>query len=520
MPAASLGVGQTVLVRPGDRVPADGEIVEGASGVDQSPVTGESVPAAKGPGDPVFAGSINTEAALRVRVTKPPEDNTIARIIRLVEEAEAARSPTERFIDRFSRWYMPAVVGIAALVAVLPPLAFGQLWEVWIYRGLALLLIGCPCALVISVPASISSALSAGARHGLLLKGGAVVEAAARTTLVAFDKTGTLTRGRPQVTDVEGAAATPVQVLEFAAAVEAGSSHPLAEAVLARARAEGITVPGAADARTVPGRGAEATVAGACAFVGSPRHAREAAALTPDLEARIAALEQAGKTVAVVLRDRAVLGLIALRDEPREDAAAGMAALAELGVRPLMLTGDNDRTAAAIAGGLGMEHRAELMPDDKVAALRELVTRERVMMIGDGINDAPALATAHVGIAMGSGTDVALETADGALLRNRVTGRRRQNPACTRGDGEYPPEHRDRPRPEGHLPRDDHRRHHRPLARHPRRHRRDRAGHPQRAEAARVRSDAASPVAGPQSELRRCGVMLLSYARRLRGGEA
>ncbi|MFZ0097578.1 MAG: heavy metal translocating P-type ATPase, partial [Gemmobacter sp.] len=200
VPAASLEVGQMILVRPGDRIPADGEIFEGTSGVDESPVTGESVPKARGPGDTVFAGAINTEAALRIRVTKGPEDNTIARIIRLVEEAEEARAPTERFIDRFSRWYMPAIVAVATLVVLVPPLAFGQPWDTWVYRGLALLLIGCPCALVISVPASIASAMSAGAQRGLLMKGGAVIEAAAKVSWVAFDKTGTLTHGRPQVT--------------------------------------------------------------------------------------------------------------------------------------------------------------------------------------------------------------------------------------------------------------------------------------------------------------------------------
>ncbi len=235
VPAELLGIGQIVLVRPGDRIPADGEVIDGISGVDESPVTGESVPKPKEPGDAVFAGSINTEAALRVKVTKAAEDNTISRIIRLVEEAESARAPTERFIDRFSRIYMPAVVGVALLVAIVPPLAFAQAWDVWIYRALALLLIGCPCALVISVPASIASALSSGSRRGLLMKGGAVIEAAARITDVAFDKTGTLTHGRPRVTDVVPLGGTEAEVLSLAAAVETGSSHPLAAAILPRA---------------------------------------------------------------------------------------------------------------------------------------------------------------------------------------------------------------------------------------------------------------------------------------------
>jgi Zn2+/Cd2+-exporting ATPase len=420
VPANSLAIGNAVLVRPGDRVPADGEVIEGTSGIDESPVTGESVPRTKEPGDRVFAGSINAEAVLKVRVTRAPEDNTIARIIRLVEEAEAARAPTERFIDRFSRWYMPAVVGLAALVAVIPPLALGEAWDTWIYRALALLLIGCPCALVISVPASIASALSAGTRQGLLVKGGAVIEAAAATTLVAFDKTGTLTRGAPAVTDVVPLAAEERELLALAAAVEAGSSHPLAAAVLAAAEAESIGVEPASAGTAMPGRGLSGEVGGARVFVGSPRYAAESQAWPEEAAQRAAALEAEGKTVAAVFREGTCFGLFALRDEPRADAEAGLAALRGLGLRTVMLTGDNERTAAAIAGALGLEHRAGLLPDGKIAAIREMVAAERVMMVGDGINDAPALAAAHVGVAMGSGTDVALETADGALLRNRV----------------------------------------------------------------------------------------------------
>ena len=420
--AASLQVGQVVLVRPGDRIPADGEILEGTSGVDESPVTGESVPKTKGPGEPVFAGSINAEATLRLRVTRAAEDNTIARIIRLVEEAESARAPTERFIDRFSRVYMPAVVGVALLVVLVPPLAFGQDWGTWIYRGLALLLIGCPCALVISVPASIASALSSGARRGLLMKGGAVIEATAKISRVAYDKTGTLTVGRPQVTDVVPLSADASELLAVAAAVEAGSSHPLAEAISARAEAEGVQPLPSSGGKALPGKGVEALVAGERAWVGSPRFAAaEMGVLDSEGIRRATALEEEGKTVVVVFRPRHALGLLTLRDEPRADARKGIRQLKDLGVTSVMLTGDNARTAAAIAGSLGMEHRAELMPDDKVAEVRAMAEAGGVMMVGDGINDAPALATASVGVAMGSGTDVALETADAALLRNRVT---------------------------------------------------------------------------------------------------
>ncbi len=419
--AAALKIDQTVLIRPGDRIPADGEIIEGTSGIDESPVTGESVPNTKGPGDPVFAGSINADAALRVRVTRAAEDNTIARIIRLVEEAESARAPTERFIDRFSRVYMPTIVGVAVLVALVPPLGFGQDWGTWIYRALALLLIGCPCALVISVPASIASALSSGARRGIVMKGGAVIEAAARTTRVAFDKTGTLTAGRPQVTDLVPLAASEADMLAIAAGIEAGSSHPLAEAIRARAEAEGVKPLPATGAKAIVGKGVEAMIAGAKAWVGSPRHATESGAANDEVLAKAARLEAEGKTVVVVFRATETLGLIAMRDEARADAADAVRQLQALGISSVMLTGDNARTAAAIAGSLGMDHRAEMMPDDKVALIRDMAEHGGVMMVGDGINDAPALAAASVGVAMGSGTDVALETADAALLRNRVT---------------------------------------------------------------------------------------------------
>ena len=412
--ADSLLPGQIVLVRPGDRLPADGEIVSGQGGIDESPVTGESLPVTRGPGEAVFAGAINTEAALRIRVTRAADDNTIARIVRLVEEAETARAPTERFIDRFSRWYMPVIVGLAALVAVVPPLAFGLPWGTWAYRGLALLLIGCPCALVISVPAAMAAALSAGARRGLLMKGGAVVEAVAGVGQVAFDKTGTLTRGRPEVTDIAPLEAPADTVLALAAGIEAGSSHPLARAIRDRAAAAGL-VPQAVTAITArPGQGMQGQdAAGRMVAVLSPEAAGVAARAT------IATLEAAGKTMVAVVEAGRVLGLIALRDEPRPEAATALAQLRALGLGTVMLTGDNPRTAAAIAGGLGIDWRAGLLPADKLGAVAGLGAD--VMMVGDGINDAPALKAARVGVAMGSGTGVALETADAAILRDRLT---------------------------------------------------------------------------------------------------
>lgn len=422
VPATSLAVGQTVLVRPGDRIPADGEIKEGTSGVDDSPVTGESVPVNKGPSDSVFAGSINTEAALRITVTKTAEDNTISRIIRLVEEAEEARAPTERFIDRFSRWYMPAIVTVAALVVLVPPLAFGQHWDTWVYRGLALLLIGCPCALVISVPASIASALSTGARRGILMKGGAVIEAAAKVSRVAFDKTGTLTHGRPVVTDiVTFGTTTEAELLAVAAGVESGSSHPLAVAILNKAEEEGLTILPSRDAKALMGKGVIATVGDASAWVTSPGYAKDNAGIDDAGLAQTTVFEKQGKTAVVVFREKTSLGIIAMRDEPRADAPEAVRQLKAMGITPLILTGDNPRTAAAIAASLGMEYQANMMPEDKLGAIREMSDHGGVMMIGDGINDAPALKQASVGVAMGSGTDVALETADTAILRDRVT---------------------------------------------------------------------------------------------------
>lgn len=421
VPAEALEIGQMVLVRPGDRIPADGEIVEGTSGIDESPVTGESLPRSRGPGETVFAGSINIDAALRVRVTHEASDNTIARIIRLVEEAEEARAPTERFIDHFSRYYMPVVIVLAALVALVPPMAGGADWATWIYRGLALLLIGCPCALVISVPASIAAALSAGAQRGLLMKGGAVMEAAARTRHVAFDKTGTLTRGAPVVTDLLPAeGVTEAELLAVAAGVEAGLNHPLARAILGRAEAAGVPALPSHGARALPGLGAEAVVGEGLAWVTTPRHATAGGSITAKAVADVAALEDQGKTVVVVHRKDRALGLIALRDEPRPDAAEAVQQLRAMGLGVTMLTGDNPRTAASVAGRLGVEFRASLLPEDKLAAIRDLARGGPVMMIGDGINDAPALRQAQVGVAMGGGTDVALETADAAILRDRV----------------------------------------------------------------------------------------------------
>lgn len=421
VPAEALALEDIILVRPGDRVPADGIIISGESSIDEAPVTGESVPKRKQVNDSVFAGTINQEGALRIRVTAAAADNTISRIIALVEEAQESKAPTERFIDRFSRYYTPGVMVVAALIAVLPPLVTGQPWDEWIYKGLAVLLIGCPCALVISTPAAIAAALSAGARRGLLMKGGAVLESLGKINMVALDKTGTLTAGKPQVTDIVAAAKTEREVLELAAALEVGSSHPLASAILAKAKAEGIEPAQSSKAGAVGGKGVVGTVNGVDLFLGSPKAAAEKLALGADLDTRIIALNDEGKTVSVLLANGEVAGLIAMRDEPRPDAIEGLQALKNLGASVVMLTGDNTRTAAAIGKTLGIEPRAELLPEDKQRIVGELKASGKIVAkVGDGINDAPALAAADIGIAMGGGTDVALETADAAVLHGRV----------------------------------------------------------------------------------------------------
>nr|WP_229426724.1 heavy metal translocating P-type ATPase [Microvirga alba] len=418
----TLRIGQVVLVRPGDRVPADGRVIDGTSSVDESPVTGESIPKLKEPGTEIFSGSINHDAAIRVRVERTAQDNMIARIIALVEEAQEAKAPTERFIDRFSRFYMPFIVGLSALVALTSPVFLDGDWATWIYRGLTLLLIGCPCALVISVPAAIASSLSTAARHGLLVKGGAIVESLAKVQVVAFDKTGTLTLGRPLVTDVVSVGATTKkEVLSLAFAIERESSHPLAQAVGARAEEDEISPVAATNVRALPGRGMEGTVGSQTVFIGAPRFAAERAALDTRLIRQFEALEEEGKTVALVVIGSSVAGIMAFRDEPRADAQQGLSDLKTLGVETIMLTGDNARTGQAIGRALDVGVRAEMMPSDKSDVVRKMAESRHTLMVGDGINDAPALAAAHVGVAMGSGTDVALEAADAALLRNRVT---------------------------------------------------------------------------------------------------
>jgi Cd2+/Zn2+-exporting ATPase len=421
VPVSEVNVGETIVVRPGQKIPLDGEVVAGRSAVNQAPITGESIPVDKEPGAEVFAGSINEQGALDVRVTKHVEDTTLARIIHAVEEAQATRAPSQTIVDRFSRVYTPAVVALAVLVFVFPPLLGLGDWGTWFYRALAMLVIACPCALVISTPVSIVSGLAGAARGGVLIKGGAHLEHAGAVSVVAFDKTGTLTEGKPSVTDVLPLGGfDEAGVLRLAAAVEQGSEHPLARAVLAEARARAVTPPASTDFEAMPGRGVRASVEGRVVYLGNERLCREMGTCTPEAEEALRRFEREGKTATLLATEDGPVGVIAIADEVRPEARAAISELRAVGVRKIfMLTGDNGGTARAVAERLGVDEVcAELMPEDKVRIVRELeASGERVAFVGDGVNDAPALAAATVGLAMGAaGTDVALETADIALM--------------------------------------------------------------------------------------------------------
>lgn len=421
IPVAEVSVGETIIVRPGQRIPLDGVVSDGRSAVNQAPITGESLPVEKETGAEVFAGSINEHGLLEIRVTKLVEDTTLARIIHSVEEAQASRAPSQSFVDRFSRVYTPAVVALAVLVFILPPLLGLGGWDVWFYRALAMLVIACPCALVISTPVSIVSGLAAAALGGVLIKGGAHLETAGAVTTVAFDKTGTLTEGRPSVTDVFALGdLDESEIIGLAAAVERGSEHPLARAVLARIEADGIEPPLATEFEALMARGVRARVGDRLVFVGNERLARENGTLTAAAAIALERFESEGKTSVLVSIASEPVGVIAIADTVRAEAPAALQALRDTGVRRiLMLTGDNEGTARAVAGRLGVDaFHAELMPDDKVRIVRDLeASGERVAFVGDGVNDAPALAAATVGVAMGAaGSDVALETADIALM--------------------------------------------------------------------------------------------------------
>ena len=423
VPVEQVQVGDIILIRPGARIPLDGVVTSGESSVNQAPITGESMPVDKQPGNDVFAGSINERGSLEVRVTKLSTDSTLAKIIHLVEKAQEQKAPAQRFVDVFARYYTPAVIVLALLIAVAPPLLFGQAWGVWFYRALVMLVIACPCALVISTPVSVVSGLTAAARHGVLIKGGAVLESLGKLRALAVDKTGTITEGRPRVTEVVPLNQTDEhELLRVAAALEAHSEHPLAQAILAHAPA----APRAEKFQAVAGKGATGYIHGHEYFIGNHRLVEELAVCSPETERRIEEIERRAQTAVIVgHRPHAdckgeVIGVIAIGDTIRPQAAAAVQRLHRAGVqRIVMLTGDNRATAEVIAKQAGItEVIAELLPDEKVERVRELLASEQhVGMVGDGINDAPALAAASVGIAMGvAGTDAALETADVALM--------------------------------------------------------------------------------------------------------
>jgi len=424
VPVDSIGVGAVVVVRPGDKVPLDGRILDGRGDVNEAPITGESLPVDKTPGDEVYAGTINGRGALEIEVTRVGRDTRLARIIHLVEAAQARRAPVQAFVDRFARVYTPLVIGLAAIVAVVPPVAAGADAAVWFYRALVLLVIACPCALVISTPVSIVSALSAAARNGVLIKGGSHLERLAEVRTVAFDKTGTLTRGEASVTRV-----VPVDgldeagLLAYAAGAEARSEHPVARAIVDRARSAGIAVPAATGFAATPGMGAEATVGNRRVVIGSDAILEARGIATPG-DGLADALRREGNSVVWVAVDGRVAGVLAVADPLRDTALETVGLLRAQGVRRVaMLTGDHALTARSVAGALGLdEEHHGLLPEEKHAHVRAL--RERggaVLMVGDGVNDAPALAAADVGVAMGAaGSDAALETADVALMSDEL----------------------------------------------------------------------------------------------------
>ncbi|WP_447867818.1 zinc/cadmium/mercury/lead-transporting ATPase [Rahnella bonaserana] len=421
VPVSSLRPGDIIEIAAGARLPADA-ILQSAASFDESALTGESVPVDRLPGEKVPAGSLCVDRLARLEVASAPGNSAIDRILQLIEEADERRAPIERFLDTFSRYYTPVIMLMALLVIIVPPLAMGLSWETWIYRGLTLLLIGCPCALVISTPAAITSGLAAATRQGALIKGGAALEQLALIQTVALDKTGTLTEGKPEVTDVLTLnGASEGEVLSLASAVEEGSHHPLAQAILARAKISNPLPLTAQDRRALAGSGVEGLVSGRKIQVLAPKSVAENS-LTTETLTQITDWESTGKTVVVVLQEESAIGLIAMQDRLRDDAAEALQKLQALGVSAVMLTGDNPRAAKTIADRLGIDFRAGLLPADKVSAVTALNAQKPVAMVGDGINDAPAMKAATIGIAMGSGTDVALETADAALTHNRLSG--------------------------------------------------------------------------------------------------
>jgi len=422
VPVGDVWPGEVFVVRPGDRIPLDGVVVEGTSEVNQATITGESAPAVKDLGDDVYAGTINIDGFLAVKVTKVMEETVLARILRLVEEAEESRSPTEAFVDRFARYYTPAVIVLAVLVAVIPPLFFQQSFQYWLYRALVMLVVACPCALAISTPVAMISAITSAGRNGVLVKGSTFIEQMSATKAIAFDKTGTLTMGELGVTDVISPVLSERELLRRAVALEAKAEHPIAKAIMEKAAEEGVDIVETTDFKAYVGRGVEACIDEKTCCIGNMRLFEELG-IEP-LDGLVERLEAEGKTVVLISEDDCAVGAIALMDKVREGAAESIRALKAVGIRVEMLTGDNETTARAIAERLGLDgYKAHLLPEEKVRAVEELKAEYGITaMVGDGVNDAPALAAADIGIAMGAiGSDVALETADIALMEDDLS---------------------------------------------------------------------------------------------------
>ena len=417
--AKQITIGARVRVKPGERIALDGEVLEGRSAVNQAPITGESLPVEKSPGDSVFAGTINESGSFEYRVTALANNSTLARIIHAVEAAQGSRAPTQRFVDQFARWYTPVVFGVAIAVALLPPLFMGAEWLDWIYRALVLLVVACPCALVISTPVSIVSGLAAAARHGILIKGGVYLEEGRKLRWLALDKTGTITHGKPAQTDfVTWGNALASDSRSIAASLAARSDHPVSKAVAQAAQTDGVALLDVAEFNALPGRGVQGQINGATYHLGNHRMLEELGQCTPELEQRIAALETAGKTVVMLVGAKGVHGLFAVADTIKDSSKRAIAELHALGINTVMLTGDNPHTAQAIAAQAGIDRaQGNQLPDDKLREVEQLSRNGKVGMVGDGINDAPALARADIGFAMGAaGTDTAIETADVALM--------------------------------------------------------------------------------------------------------
>ena len=426
VPAAEVPVGGRFVVKPGERVPLDGCVFSGESALNQAPITGESLPVAKAPGDEVFAGSINGNGALTVESSKPASDTVLARIIRMIGEASSKRATSEQWVDRFAQIYTPVVMILAILVALVPPLLLGGAWADWFYRALVLLVIACPCALVISTPVSIVAGLASAARHGVLVKGGLYLEAPARLKAIAFDKTGTLTEGRPRVLEVIPLGShSEVELLRAAGALESQSGHPLAQAIVDYVRSRGVAFPAAQEFQALQGKGAKGVVEGRAYWLGSHRYLEERGLETAEVHRMMVAQESQGRTLVAIGTDGELAGFIALADAVRPEAKGALQELQAAGVDHfVMLTGDNQSTALAVATQVGLvEPQADLLPEDKVRAVEALVAKYgEVAMVGDGVNDAPAMARASLGIAMGAmGSDAAIETADIALMKDDLT---------------------------------------------------------------------------------------------------